>query len=304
MVVERLGEIGGAAREPLWEAFPGPLPLAQGPLPAREARQMSGCLEDGATLEWCRKQVLGEPVKEGPFEIRNVKMKLGPGWKPPDTTALLHALGNLPDIVLNRARGYTFQREEKKICADEAVKAGKCDPDTDAETSIAHGSFTLFDSAFRDSTTRHGTATLLESILIHEIGHLADLVFLGNAMYSYLDTPQGPEDRKKVMATRSFSGMGWTENAVEKKGSVVEFMDPGEASAKGSFRKAAIQDGLVLKDGKIVSGGITQYGQTGWYELFAESYMLYFADPDLLKAIRPNLFKYFAATWPAKKPKT
>jgi hypothetical protein len=264
---------------------------------------MDDCRGKGATLDWCREQILAKPVTEGPFELRNVKMKLGSGWNPRDTTELLHALGNLPDTVLDRARGSTFDREEKNICTDEAVTAGKCDPDADAETSIATGHITLFDSAFRESTTRTGTSTLLESILIHEIGHIADMVLLGNAMYRYLTSPQGEEDRKKVMASRSLSDLGWTENSVLKQGSVIEFMDPGETPKKDSFRAAAMKDGLVLKDGKIVAGGVTHYGQTGWDELFAESYMIYFSDPDLLKAIRPNVFKYFAAAWPQTKEK-
>jgi hypothetical protein len=103
------------------------------------------------------------------------------------------------------------------------------------------------------------------------------------------------------MEARSLSGMGWMESV--KDASSFRFGDVEEIPEEDSFRAAAIKDGLVLKDGKIVSGGITEYGQKNWGELFAESYMVYFADPDFFKAVRPNLFKYFDSAWPQKKTK-
>ncbi|MGZ5488550.1 MAG: hypothetical protein ACXWF4_08460, partial [Candidatus Aminicenantales bacterium] len=303
MIVERTGDLGTAftqvpAMKPVWEASPGPYSRDHGPLTHRQARQMSDCHALGAGLEDCKVAVPETTLREGEFEIRKVKMRRGPGWKVSDWTALHAALEALPETVLNRARQYTFRREAKKVCTE---KDRKCSPDTDAETSIAHGTITLYDLAFRKSTTRHGTSTRLESILIHEIGHIADLVFLGNAMYDYLDTPQGAADKQTLLDTRSLSGMGWVEDFKDKDGVRSEFRDPGGIPEKDSFRAAAVRDGLIVKDGEIVSGGITSYGQTDWGELFAESYMIYFTDPDLLKAIRPNVFKYFEAIWPQKK---
>lgn len=237
-------------------------------------------------------------LDEKEVEVRTVKMKRGPGWQPGDWGAVSAALENLPETVLKRARGVTFLREKEKTCTGEQVKAG-CNTGTEAETSLLYGTITLFDRVFEESTTRQGAFTRLESTLIHEIGHLADGVFLGNAMSDYLQSGKSAEDRKKLDEARSLSGLGWTQG---DKG-LFRFEDAGEVPAEDSFRAAAIKDGLVLKDGKIVSGGVTSYGQTGWDELFAECYMLYFADPDFFKAIRPNLYKFFDSAWPRKKKK-
>jgi hypothetical protein len=306
VVVEKTGDLGAApakapGTKPVWEVFPGSYSKAHGPLPQREARQMRDCLALGADLSACQAVVPEEVLREGEVEIRKVKIKRGPGWKLSDWAAVSAALEGLPATVLNRALHVTFQREAKKACSPEAEKTRTCYPESDAETSVVFGTITLFDQAFRVSTTRQGTSTQLQSTLIHEIGHLADQVFLGNALSEYLGAPEGSRDNQKLLDTRSLSGMGWVDNVVSAEGLRLNFRDPGGIPKEDSFRAAAIRDGLVLKDGKIKSGGITDYSQTGWFELFAESYMLYFADPDLFKAIRPNLFKYFAATWPQKK---
>lgn len=303
MIVERTGDLGTAftqvpATKPVWEASPGPYSRDHGPLAHRQARQMSDCLALGAGLEDCKVAVPETTLREGEFEIRKVKMRRGPGWKVSDWTALHAALEALPETVLQQAVQVKFLRKPRRICGEAELKAKKCDSNTEADTSPAFRRITLFNIAFRESSTRQGTSTLLESTLIHEIGHLADATALVNAL---VDQQNGALSLQKLKDTRSLSGMAWIDNVIDEQGGIhLGFQDP-VVTSKGSFREAAIKDGLVLKDGAIASGGVTHYGQTDWGELFAESYMIYFTDPDLLKAIRPNVFKYFEAIWPQKK---
>ncbi len=307
VLVESTGPASAAPRKAPWMAFPGPFSTAQGPLPVREARQMRDCLDDGATLDACQQSVLDKdvPLAAGETEIWKTKIRRGPGWMKSDWTALTDAITALPEQPLSRLKGVKFLRAPEKACSSEALKARTCSPDTSAETSVALGTVTFFDRAFRASATRRGTATTLEATLIHEIGHLADGVFLANPLVDYMNAPSGTGDMKKVLDARSLSGMGWDSNVVDKDGGLhLNLKDPGGAP-KDSFREAAIRDGLVVEDDSktIVSGGVTKYGQSSWMELFAESYMLHFTDPDLLKAIRPNVFKYFETIYPGKAKK-
>ena len=74
----------------------------------------------------------------------------------------------------------------------------------------------------------------------------------------------------------------------------------GGGVTTGTFREAAIRDGLQVGDHnkRIIGGGVTKYGEKSWQELFAESFALYMTDPDLLRAIRQNVFMYLEKTYP------
>jgi hypothetical protein len=138
-------------------------------------------------------------------------------------------------------------------------------------------------------------ATELQFALIHEIGHVADYVPLGAAFASF----KVSKDENKMLAARSRSGSAFVKQVVKGK-TIYQRTEVGGTVTKGSFREAAIQDGLQVTDNnrKITGGGVTAYGETGWEELFPESFALYNTDPDLLKAIRPNIFAYFERVYP------
>jgi hypothetical protein len=51
-----------------------------------------------------------------------------------------------------------------------------------------------------------------------------------------------------------------------------------------------------------LKGGVTEYGNTDWSELYAECFALYTTDPATLKLIRPNVYAYFAAKFPRQTP--
>ncbi|MES1243499.1 MAG: DUF4157 domain-containing protein [Acidobacteriota bacterium] len=296
-------ESGVAPRppKPLWEAFPGPFSQAQGPLPVREARGMRDCRGLGAGLDACRKLVLGigapEPspriLDEGKAEIRKVKFKRGPGWKATEWSAVESALAALPDSALKHASGVKFLREAKKVCTEAELEAKTCSPERSGETNPRDKTIRLFDTAFASSTTRFGQSTWLEVVVAHELGHIADDAPLNAAWAKFVKDL----DEAKVLRARSRTGEAW----IKVAGKANQYTSTRTGGApKGSFREAAIQDGLSVKDDskEIVSGGVTRYGEKSWDELFAESFALYYVDPDLLKAIRPKTYAYFVATYP------
>ena len=50
--------------------------------------------------------------------------------------------------------------------------------------------------------------------------------------------------------------------------------------------------------GSKVSRSITQYGERDYAEQFAELFSFYVTDPKMLRAIRPNIYEYFAKAYP------
>ncbi len=112
---------------------------------------------------------------------------------------------------------------------------------------------------------------------------------------------------KKLGKGKSLSG--------EERGTKTE-------SLKTDFGKALEKDGIkavknAKKDNKAteaanaanpkgtqkpivdtLSGNITLYGNQNIMEVFAENFSLYILDPDLLKTMRPNTFKYFKKNFP------
>lgn len=112
---------------------------------------------------------------------------------------------------------------------------------------------------------------------------------------------------KKLGKGKSLSG--------EEKGKKTESLTTG-------FGKALEKDGIkavknAKKDNKAaeaankanptgaqtpivntLSGDITLYGNTNIMEAFAENFSLYILDPDLLKTLRPNTYKYFSKNFP------
>ena len=301
VLVEQVGVIPREPK-PLWEAFPGPFSEAPGPLPARESSRMRECLAR-ADLDYCRMEVLGQgarkpaPVvlKPGKVEIRTVKIERGPNWKESEWTAVSAVLAALPDSALHQAAGITFQREAKNVCKAEEVTAGSCDPEESGNNDAVRKKITIFDNAFKMSTTRYGTSSWIAQVVAHELGHQADFAPLGMAFAQFKQT----KDEKKVLASRSRSGSAWIKHAL-RGNARFQYTEVGGGATKGSFREAAIQDGLQVEDNnkKIVGGGVTKYGQKSWRELFAESFALYITDPDLLRAIRPNVFKYLEQAYP------
>lgn len=296
LLVEELGEVRGPTQKA------GRVFETKGhgsTLPYREATELNKCMEVMGDMDYCREAALGEkPLPQPPekaLDPNKVKIKgqsftRGANWKAGEWEQVSAALESLPDSVLKNLNGISLERKPKKVCKEEEVKAKTCNPEVGGETPTFGNSIILFDKAFAASTTRYGTSTSLERLLAHEIGHRLDLAPLRSAAAT--------RDPDKIKKARARSGV---------------FLKPGKklaythypASDKGAFQVAAAKDGLVLTDSKVTVGSITEYGKQDSIEQFAELFSIYETDPDLLRAIRPNVYKYFADAYsadPAKKP--
>jgi hypothetical protein len=47
-----------------------------------------------------------------------------------------------------------------------------------------------------------------------------------------------------------------------------------------------------------LSGGVTEYSDTDYQELFAEAYSLFVSNPTVLQNLRPGTFAWFQARYP------
>jgi hypothetical protein len=295
LVVEEMGEIRGPVQKPgkvFEEKYPGST------LPYREATELQKCMAIMGDMDYCREAALGEkpipqppekPLSKSAVKIKGKSFTRGANWQSGEWEQVVTALERQPDSVLKNLEGISFERKPKKECADSEVKAGTCDPEVSGATPTFGNSIILFDKAFAPSTTRFAVSTSLERLLAHEIGHRLDLAPLRSAAAS--------GDSDKIKKARARSGV-----FLEKKGKKLSNSDE-PAADKGAFQEAAAKDGLVLTGSKVTSGSITEYGKKNSVEQFAELFSLYETDPDLLRAIRPNVYKYFADAFPADPAK-
>jgi hypothetical protein len=294
VLVEDLGRIEKAplaspteyqTSSPLWHG---------GTLPYVEATKLAECNKTTGDPDRCRRDILGEkliPIGPSPgtvlkketIDIRGIKLTREPGWTWKDWNPIQGVLEALPDTILREAAGSRWFREAAPVCTAAAVAAKACDPARAAAADGISRKVTVYDKAFDATSTRSGTSTELQRKITHEIGHLADAKPL-----------RGKADPSKH---QTLSGVGVKKGMRDGKSL---WLDVASPRTTGDFQKAAIADGLVTKDGQILSGGLTEYGQTSWKELFAESFALYTTDPDLLRAIRPNVFAYLAKQYPKR----
>ena len=85
-----------------------------------------------------------------------------------------------------------------------------------------------------------------------------------------------------------------------KKGADFEQENP-LGGKDGDFRAAATKDGIKLPTGGTsLTGGPTEYSNSNWEDIYAESFAIYVTDPELLKLTRPNLHAYFVKKYPRK----
>lgn len=202
---------------------------------------------------------------------------------------LYEALSAIPDSAL--VNGLTFARQ----ATGTAGEAGEYD---DASNTIR-----LFDLAFKTSSTRSGLAAEVSRIISHEVGHALDRAPIRAAFSTYQGSSGTAADENKLLGARGLSGL----REVKSGGNFTD--SDAVKDTSGEFRTAAKKDGAAPDTSATprtttsgttatVKGAPTDYGNTSWEELFAESFSLYVSDPNLLKAIRPNVYAFFAKKFP------
>ena len=227
-------------------------------------------------------------VPTGSFHVSSQTFNLSGSWNSNDFATLRRALSSLPATALQSANGLTFNRRSGNSGTSEAANY---DPPTDT--------INLYNNAFTSSSLRLGTATLHEHNILHEIGHALDSrVLEQEAQFS--TGGQTAAGRPAVLAARSLSGSRYID-------ANYNFDLNLDAAGDGDFRIAARADrvrrdttGRTLSTGNIANlqGGVTDYSEVNYEELYAESFALYMTDRDRLQVMRPRTFAYFQRRYP------
>lgn len=219
--------------------------------------------------------------------------------------------------------GVCIPREQRPTQSE----AGNRGVGTDGKPAI-----TLFNNAFDTSPTRYGVSTLLVNVVAHEVGHQVDLRPLDEALGAFetglrrieaerdaaLAQPEPrTKDKGRKKPAKSPHDLAWDKYSADRAAlqaaldgarglSGVAWQDDGRtrtrteapADADGDFLKAAIADGLKLTQERVTSGSITDYASKNVVEQFADLFAMYLTDPELLQAIRPQVFAYFSRRFP------
>lgn len=257
--------------------------------------------------EACRRVVIIETLNSVPEEapspadfarFQRHGFHLAPGWTEKEQRALYAALRRLSDRWLSQIEGLTFNRDK-----EHPAKLG-------GEYQSRTHTITMYDSSFTSFDVRFDSVDRTVAAIAHELGHVFDLFPLRHAAERYksslaelsedLDeyksaSSSRPSAAHKLLETqtvagirnmeaaRSLSGYRWVNRPVGFD--IVEAEDAGA----NEFRRAAESDGPIR---------ITKYAEKSWSEYFAECFSFYVVDPELLDALRPNIYAYFAKRFP------
>jgi hypothetical protein len=291
-----------------------------------------------AELEWNVDQPRPGAMSAGTQKIRTFELKRDKDWREDEWRLVTDALTTFPDSVLNQVAGVNFKRRpcqddfiKDGRCIPKADRAGDAEAGQRSSRGTSDSeSITVFSAAFEASPTRYGMSTVLVSVLAHEVGHQVDLRPLDVAQDTFTKgndaafaelkqvleepEPKGKDARRKLAQakklaedkydadkaarqaaldnSRSLSGVGLRVDGGKRK------LTDAPLDADGDFLKAATQDGLALTNERVTSGSITTYAKKNIVEQFADLFSTYLTDPNLLQAIRPHVYDYFAARFP------
>jgi Domain of unknown function (DUF4157) len=228
------------------------------------------------------------------FTVSGQSFNLAGTWAADEFTQLQQAIGLLPAPALTEATGLTFHRTSGH---GPGTEAGHYDPTSDTVV--------LYDNAFKsDVSARMGGVPPSEHNILHEVGHGIDLRVTERAWRTFNTGGQTAAGRTTFLAVRSPSGS--------------RYIQPGGGDYKadlnlglpqqGVFRTAVTADKVkpdtskrkLLSGGTAnLSGGITDYADTDFQELFAESYAQFVLDPEKLRVLRPHTYAFFKARYAA-----
>jgi hypothetical protein len=234
-------------------------------------------------------------VPSGSFKVGAESFKLSGTWSADEFSQLQHALGLLPAAALTEATGLTFRRTSGHGPGTEA-----------GHYEQASDTVVLYDNAFDAASARVGGSLLGERNILHEVGHGIDLRVLERAWTAFNTGGQTAGGRSTFLATRSPSGSRYQAPS-SSSGDYRPDLNLG-APTQGEFRTAAAGDKvkpdtsrrtLTTGDTAHLSGGVTDYSDVDFQELFAESYALFVLDPEKLRLLRPKTFAYFQKRYTA-----
>ena len=227
-------------------------------------------------------------AKDGEARFQAKKCTFATDWSDSDKQLLFQALAMLPDSAI--PEGLTFKRAAlPKAKKTDQPKRGEIDPKAEAALyDPDSNTMTVFNAAFAG-----GSAPGVYFSLLHEMGHAFDFGPVREATKVYQASGKTAADETKLKQAQQLSGGD---------------MDPDDYGTE--FRKAAHKDGVVPDTSTppritlagteaTLKGSPTDYGNTNWKEFFAEAFAMFMTDPQLLHAIRPNIYAYFLSKFPA-----
>lgn len=240
----------------------------------------------------------------------------GSGFSQQEFDQVLIGLGEIPDAHLSSLGNLRFERHSSNSAR----------PDAAADYDQTGHTIRVFDRAYSGGSTRVGrpgrVLTIASYTIVHEVGHALDLYPLRtaasatstaqDALLAEFGTGGGayriphrrdPERARYDELQRGLRSATTAENAARSRSgarwsggnpsSVVD--DLARGARQPAFRAAVLHDG-----GPTGRQMPTTYPNPAsvWQEYFAESFALYETSPDLLRRIRPNVYRYFEREFP------
>lgn len=240
-------------------------------------------------------------VDKATKRLEKFEFTLGTGFGGDAQKKLLFAaLARVPDSILNRIKGVRF--ELSPAATGDRDEAGHYDPNTHT--------ITLFQDAlktFMNSTDASGS-DFFTHVLAHEVGHALDFESFTRARVKR-DTLRRLLANARTEARRTAPDISDAnaQAAKQKKDKEeIKRLETELAKAESDFAQ-------ILKTQDVQKGGgysqSTQFARAGGkaisahakkggnVENFPELFTLFILDPDLLKSLRPDAYKYFADTF-------
>lgn len=235
-------------------------------------------------------QVKNQPISRGgKIKVSGATFTAVGNWPASRLAYLEKALSLIPTKALTVVAGLKFKIDAGSSSSGE-------DGHYESKTHTVH----LYASAFKISAARYGESPWPVQAITHEIGHAIDRLPLEQA-WQKAKAANSPGPLQKVISP---SGLKW-----HKPGPDWE-IDERIKKIDNAFRKAAQADRVATTSSQVqdtsgktvklehLKGGVTEYGNQNWTELYAESFALYVTSPATLALIRPNIYKYFKARFP------
>jgi hypothetical protein len=218
-----------------------------------------------------------------------------------DKKQLYTALARVPDASLSRARGVRFVRRLQDV--GERNEPGHYDPNTNTITLFGAAKQTFL------SSSDAGGSDWFTYALMHELGHALDFgpFALALAKRDNLERELAEARRRAAqIQVDPNAGLDASDKAdaqKQKDRREVVRLTKELAKAEAALRKVspgskASSYSTGKAYGKVKGAPISSYGKKGGkVEDFAELFALYTLDPELLKSIRPDKYKYFSETF-------
>ncbi|HEX8693836.1 MAG TPA: DUF4157 domain-containing protein [Longimicrobium sp.] len=246
----------------------------------------------------------GDPSKidvaKATKRFENFEFALGSGFGSEDDKKLLFAaLARVPDSILKRVRGLKFEKKPESV--GEKDEAGKYDPNTHTITLYASSLKKLM-----NSIDTSGSDWFTQTVA-HEVGHALDYESFTTARVKRdALTKQLKDARLEARRVATPAGDEKAQAEKEKKDQQeIDRLEKALAQAESDSGKALNLDPMKGGGGRSQSTefakargkAISTYGGKSDVENFAELSALFILDPDSLKLLRPDAYKYFSDTF-------